>query len=190
MAERKGFEPLRQLPDLPVFKTGPFNQTWVSLQYLWCLRPDLNRHEVWPSQDFKSCASTNSATQANKMVSRTELESVTLWLKVKCSTNWANGTYYNFLAASARFELANATVKVWCLTAWLRGNIPLILNGGGRWIWTIEPEGTDLQSAAFGHFAIPPNKVVPEIGLEPTTYWLQVSCSTNWAIPANKWWAI
>ena len=60
----------------------------------WCLRPDLNRHEVWPSQDFKSCASTNSATQANKMVSRTELESVTLWLKVKCSTNWANGTCY------------------------------------------------------------------------------------------------
>ena len=27
-----------------------------------------------------------------------------------------------------------------------------------------------VQSAAFGHFAIPPNKVVPEIGLEPTTY--------------------
>ena len=26
------------------------------------------------------------------------------------------------MAASARFELANATVKVWCLTAWLRGN--------------------------------------------------------------------
>ena len=32
MAEGKGFEPLRRLPDLPVFKTGPFNQTWVSLQ--------------------------------------------------------------------------------------------------------------------------------------------------------------
>ena len=30
----------------------------------WCLRPDLNRHEGWFSQDFKSCASTNSATQA------------------------------------------------------------------------------------------------------------------------------
>ena len=42
-------------------------------------------------------------------------------------------------------------------------------NGGERWIRTIEPEGTDLQSAAFDHFAIPP-KVVPEIGLEPTTY--------------------
>ena len=32
---------------------------------LWCLRPDLNRHEGWFSQDFKSCASTNSATQAH-----------------------------------------------------------------------------------------------------------------------------
>ena len=32
MAEEKGFEPLRRFPDLPVFKTGPFNQTWVFLQ--------------------------------------------------------------------------------------------------------------------------------------------------------------
>ena len=31
MAEEKGFEPLRQFLDLPVFKTGPFNQTWVFL---------------------------------------------------------------------------------------------------------------------------------------------------------------
>ena len=44
MAEEKGFEPLRRLHDLPVFKTGPFNQTWVFLQNKWCLRPDLNRH--------------------------------------------------------------------------------------------------------------------------------------------------
>ena len=33
MAEEKGFEPLRRFLDLPVFKTGPFNQTWVFLQY-------------------------------------------------------------------------------------------------------------------------------------------------------------
>ena len=26
------------------------------------------------------------------------------------------------MVASARFELTNATVKVWCLTAWLQGN--------------------------------------------------------------------
>ena len=31
-----------------------------------------------------------------------------------------------------------------------------ISSGGERWIRTTEPEGTDLQSAAFGHFAIPP----------------------------------
>ena len=28
--------------------------------------------------------------------------------------------------------------------------------GGERWIRTTEPKGTDLQSAAFGHFAISP----------------------------------
>ena len=33
------------------------------------------------------------------------------------------------------------------------------LSGGERWIRTIEPLGTDLQSAAFGHFAIPPNLI-------------------------------
>ena len=33
MAEEKGFEPLRRLHDLPVFKTGPFNQTWVFLHF-------------------------------------------------------------------------------------------------------------------------------------------------------------
>ena len=30
----------------------------------WCPRPDLNRHELLHSQDFKSCASTYSATRA------------------------------------------------------------------------------------------------------------------------------
>ena len=29
-------------------------------------------------------------------------------------------------------------------------------NGGKGWSRTIEPEGTDLQSAAFGHFATLP----------------------------------
>ena len=28
-------------------------------------------------------------------------------------------------------------------------------------------------------------KVVPLVGLEPTTYWLQVSCSTRWAKAAK-----
>ena len=32
--------------------------------------------------------------------------------------------------------------------------------------------------------------MVPTIGLEPTTYWLQISCSTNWAKSAVKWWRL
>ena len=45
------------------------------------------------------------------------------------------------------------------------------ITGGERWIRTIEPEGTDLQSAAFDHFAILPNKkMVPKTGIEPVTY--------------------
>ena len=42
--------------------------------------------------------------------------------------------------------------------------------GGERWIRTIEPEGTDLQSAAFSHFATLPYKMVPKTGIEPVTY--------------------
>ena len=64
MAEEKGFEPLRRFLDLPVFKTGPFSRTWVFLHNIWCPRSDLNRYELLHSQDFKSCASTNSATEA------------------------------------------------------------------------------------------------------------------------------
>ncbi|CDK33372.1 conserved hypothetical protein [Listeria monocytogenes] len=36
------------------------------------------------------------------------------------------------------------------------GYSPIIENGGGEWIRTTEPEGADLQSAAFSHFATPP----------------------------------
>ena len=43
-------------------------------------------------------------------------------------------------------------------------------NGGRGWIRTIEPEGTDLQSAAFSHFATLPKKMVPKTGIEPVTY--------------------
>ena len=42
-------------------------------------------------------------------------------------------------------------------------------SGGETWIRTMEPEGTDLQSAAFSHFAISP-KLVPKTGIEPVTY--------------------
>ena len=44
------------------------------------------------------------------------------------------------------------------------------ISGGARWIRTTEPEGTDLQSAAFSHFATLPKKMVPKTGIEPVTY--------------------
>ena len=65
------------------------------------------------------------------------------------------------------------------------------MGGGG-----FEPpksETSDLQSDAFGHSAIRPYWIIPRlngvtlelvIGIEPTTCWLQISCSANWATPA------
>ena len=44
------------------------------------------------------------------------------------------------------------------------------ITGGERWIRTIEPEGTDLQSVAFSLVAISPLKMVPKTGIEPVTY--------------------
>ena len=98
------------------------------------------------------------------------------------------------MAASARLELANATVKVWCLTAWLRGN----KSGGERWIRTIEPEGTDLQSAAFSHFATSPSNIfnfevllfsilVASAGFELANVAFRVRCLTTWLRGNIKW---
>ena len=41
------------------------------------------------------------------------------------------------------------------------------------------PEGADLQSAAFSHFATPPNKKVAQDGIEPPTQGFSVLCSTD-----------
>ena len=57
------------------------------------------------------------------------------------------------MAGLAGFEPARDGVKVHCLTAWLQ---PKIYGGRGQ-IRTAEPEGADLQSAAFSHFATPPS---------------------------------
>ena len=60
--------------------------------------------------------------------------------------------------------------------------------GGGGRIRTAEPEGADLQSAAFSHFATPPKGHRGEIimiikvaqdGIEPPTHGFSVHCSTD-----------
>ena len=49
-----------------------------------------------------------------------------------------------------------------------------IQNGGGGQIRTAEPEGADLQSAAFSHFATPPAKKQwcrqEDLNPQPTDY--------------------
>ena len=115
------------------------------------------------------------------MVPRWRFELQTLWLKVKCSTDWANEAYN--LVAPARFELTNATVKVWCLTAWLRGN-----NQTKKWWRDMDLNHGTLRNrftvCRVWPLRYPSKKMVPKTGIEPVTYWLQVSCSTNWAISA------
>ena len=73
-------------------------------------------------------------------------------------------------------------------SAWKAEVLPLnytrkcLYNGGGGQIRTAEPEGADLQSAAFSHFATPPyiynnesiKKMAVRTGLEPAT-----SCVTG-----------
>ena len=43
------------------------------------------------------------------------------------------------------------------------------------------PEGADLQSAAFSHFATPPTiiQMVARDGIEPPTHGFSVRCSTD-----------
>ena len=48
---------------------------------------------------------------------------------------------------------------------------------GGEWIRTTEPKGTDLQSAAFSHFATPP--MVARDRIELPTHGASIHCSTN-----------
>ena len=52
----------------------------------WCRRPDSNRYDLEGSQDFKSCASANSATSAFLMAPRVGLEPTTYRLTAGCST--------------------------------------------------------------------------------------------------------
>jgi hypothetical protein len=53
-------------------------------------------------------------------------------------------------------------------------NIAIKNNGGGGRIRTAEPEGADLQSAAFSHFATPPKRYgtcrPEDLNPQPTDY--------------------
>ena len=68
------------------------------------------------------------------------------------------------MAASARFELAHARVKVSCLTAWLRGN-RMVERGG------LEPPNPKEQIYSLSRLASSLSlHMVPKTGIEPVTY--------------------
>ena len=81
------------------------------------------------------------------------------------------------LTGVAGFEPTHEGVKVPCLTAWL---YPINIKNGERGIRTPEPEGADLQSAAFSLFAtLPKYKQMARDGIEPPTHGASIHCSTN-----------
>ena len=102
--------------------------------------------------DFESSASANSATPAYQEGGNR------IWTGDEgfadlCLTTWLYRHQNIKKTGVAGFEPTNDGVKVRCLTAWLYPN------GGGGQIRTAEPEGADLQSAAFSHFATPPANI-------------------------------
>ena len=55
-------------------------------------------------------------------------------------------------------------------------------------IRTPEPEGADLQSAAFSLFAtLPKYKQMARDGIEPPTHGASIHCSTNWATEPSSY---
>ena len=58
-------------------------------------------------------------------------------------------------------------------------------NGGGRRIRTFEVEDGRFTVCSLWPLGNPSKKMELAIGIEPTTCWLQVSCSTDWATPAH-----
>ena len=121
------------------------------------------------------------------MVTRRRLERLTLWLKVRCSTNWASGSY--LMAGVAGFEPAQ-----WQSQSLLpyRLAIPHSLD---RWWRGVDSNHRTKRNWVTVSRVYPLRYLsimVPAKGLEPSTYWLQVSCSTSWAKPAYLflWWRL
>ena len=115
------------------------------------------------------------------LVSCTRLERVTLWLKVKCSTNWANRTKIYWLPRGDSNH-RNVRVKVWCLTTWLRGNKKMV-EGHRFELWNPKEQIYSLPRLTT---SLSLQQMVPTERLELPTYWLQVSCATNYAMSAKN----
>ena len=133
----------------------------------------------------------------------------TTWLKVKCSTDWANTPeplkgqcpepesnqwHEDFQSSALPTELSghlSSGDRIW--TYDLRVMSPTSFqtapprdnnykNNGWRRIRTFESVANRFTVCPLWPLGNP--SIKPTIGLEPITCWLQVSCSANWATSA------
>ena len=91
------------------------------------------------------------------MVSHTGIEPVTPWLKVMCSTDWANGSYYSIV------------IKIHGVT-------------DGIWTRDNQCHKLALYQLNYGHHNV--SLVERETRVELATFSLEGWRSTNWATPA------
>ena len=83
------------------------------------------------------------------MVSHTGIEPVTPWLKVMCSTDWANGSYLT-LERETRVELATFSLEGWHSTNWVTPAYPLFQ----FYCWYLNWNKTYIDKSHFTLFQI------------------------------------
>ena len=130
---------------------------------------------------------------------RAGIEPATRGFSVLCSTNWAIGAYWVIPNPSSGNRIWTYDLRVMSPTSFQTApsRVIRLTNGknkkpfgllGGEGFEPSKALPADLQSVPFGHSGIHPFDFMqikkPIGGLEPSTCWLQISCSANWAISA------
>ena len=138
-------------------------------------------HRVWTD-----CSSQLSYA-AKYMELVTGIEPVTLSLPRIRSADWATPAQWTFTSLwnyGCGDRTWTCDLRVMSPTSYQL--LHPAIDGGGRRIRTFEVEDGRFTVCSLWPLGNPSiNKMELAIGIEPTTCWLQVSCSTYWATPAS-----